>query len=86
MRMNRRQSICLAVTFVLACGHAYGQEYPHRAIRLIVPYPAGGPTDILGRITAQRLQVALGQPVVVENRAGGVTMIGADAVAKAAPS
>ncbi len=85
MRMNRRQSICLAVTFVLACGHAFGQEYPNRAIRLIVPYPAGGPTDILGRITAQRLQVALGQPVVVENRAGGVTMIGADAVAKAAP-
>jgi tripartite-type tricarboxylate transporter receptor subunit TctC len=77
------------ITFTIACSfvwsQAIAQEYPSRPIRLIVPYPAGGPTDILGRITAQRLQAALGQPVVVENRAGGVTMIGADAVAKAPP-
>jgi tripartite-type tricarboxylate transporter receptor subunit TctC len=85
MPPDLRHLICFALTCFFASAHSYGQEYPNRAIRLIVPYPAGGPTDILGRITAQRLQVVLGQPVVVENRAGGVTMIGADAVAKAAP-
>ena len=76
---------CLVFASLFACSLTGAQDYPSRAIRLIVPYPAGGPTDILGRITAQRLQSALGQPVVVENRAGGVTMIGADAVAKSPP-
>ncbi|MFM9883918.1 MAG: Bug family tripartite tricarboxylate transporter substrate binding protein [Burkholderiales bacterium] len=76
---------CLVFASLFACSLTGAQDYPSRAIRLIVPYPAGGPTDILGRITAQRLQSVLGQPVIVENRAGGVTMIGADAVAKAAP-
>ena len=83
MKSKLCSAICIA--FAVACSFAIAQEYPSRTIRFIVPYPAGGSTDILGRITAQRLQVVLGQPVVVENRAGGVTMIGADAVAKAAP-
>jgi tripartite-type tricarboxylate transporter receptor subunit TctC len=85
MSSKVQHSVCLALACFFASAPAVAQEYPSRAIRLIVPYPAGGPTDILGRITAQRLQTALAQPVVVENRAGGVTMIGADAVAKAAP-
>jgi len=82
--LSRARSL-LALVAILAPAIVPAQDYPNRAIRLVVPYPAGGPTDILGRITAQRLAAALGQPVVVENRAGGVTMIGADAVAKAAP-
>ena len=56
--------------------------YPHKPIRMIVPYPPGGPTDVLGRIVAQKLSESLGQQVVVENRPGASGMIGADAVAK----
>lgn len=59
--------------------------WPSRPIRIIVPYAPGGTTDIVGRRVGQRLSEVLGQPVVVENRAGGNTAIGADAVAKAAP-
>lgn len=59
--------------------------YPDRAIKLIIPFPAGGPTDALGRQLGQALATSLGQSVVVENRAGGNSAIGSDAVAKAAP-
>lgn len=57
--------------------------FPNRPIRIIIPYPPGGSTDIIGRRVGQRMSEAFGQPVVVENRAGGNTSIGADAVAKA---
>lgn len=60
-------------------------NYPNRTIRYIVPYPPGAFNDTLGRIFAQKLQEAWGVPVVVENRPGGGTLIGTDAVAKAAP-
>jgi tripartite-type tricarboxylate transporter receptor subunit TctC len=66
-------------------GQAFAQSYPSRAVRIIVPYAPGGTTDVVGRQMAQRLSEAFGQGVVVENRAGGNTAIGADAVAKAAP-
>lgn len=59
--------------------------YPDRPVRLIVPYPPGGATDVIGRVLAQELSGALGQSVVVENRAGAAGNIGADQVAKAAP-
>jgi tripartite-type tricarboxylate transporter receptor subunit TctC len=64
---------------------AAAQEFPSRPIRIIVPFPAGGPTDILSRIVAQKMSEDWGQPVVVENRPGGDTAIGAQQVAKAAP-
>jgi tripartite-type tricarboxylate transporter receptor subunit TctC len=60
-------------------------SFPSRPVRIIVPFPAGGPTDILSRVLAQRMSEDWGQPMVVENRAGGDTIIGAQAVAKAAP-
>ncbi len=60
-------------------------NYPNRPIRIIVPFPAGGPTDILSRVLAQRLSDDWGQAVVIENRPGGNTAIGAQAVAKADP-
>ena len=59
--------------------------YPDKAIRLIIPYPPGGATDVIGRIVAQRLGEALGQQVIADNRGGASGNIGAEAVAKAAP-
>jgi len=64
---------------------AAAQAWPSKPIRLVVPYPAGGPTDILGRVIAQRLSEALGQPVTVDNRPGASGNLGSDLVAKAAP-
>jgi tripartite-type tricarboxylate transporter receptor subunit TctC len=64
---------------------AQAQAYPSRTIRIIVPFPAGGPTDILSRVIAQKMSEDWGQPVVVENRPGADTAIGAVQVAKAAP-
>jgi len=61
------------------------RSFPNRTIRIVVPFPAGGPTDILSRIVAQKMSEDWGQPVVVENRPGANTAIGAQQVAKAAP-
>jgi len=62
---------------------ALAQEYPNRPLRFIVPYPPGALTDVLARVIGERLGTALKQPVVVENRAGAGTLLGADIVAKA---
>ncbi|MET0507790.1 MAG: tripartite tricarboxylate transporter substrate binding protein [Burkholderiaceae bacterium] len=72
---------------VAASGAAWAQAtaYPSRPIRLVIPFPAGGATDLLGRAVGQRLGTELGQPVVVENRPGAGGTIGADTVANAAP-
>jgi tripartite-type tricarboxylate transporter receptor subunit TctC len=64
---------------------ASAQEYPNRAIRLVVPYAAGGSTDTYGRILGQQLSEELGQPVVIDNRPGAATNVGTHIVAKAAP-
>jgi tripartite-type tricarboxylate transporter receptor subunit TctC len=71
---------------VLTAGPAMAQTaWPARALRLIVAYPTGGTTDAVARALADRLSTQLGQPVVVENKAGAAGAIGMDAVAKAAP-
>jgi tripartite-type tricarboxylate transporter receptor subunit TctC len=62
---------------------AQAQTYPSKPIKLIVPFPAGGTTDIVARIVAQRMSEAMGQPVAVENKGGAGGAIGADLVAKA---
>src|SRR5436190_14242082 len=59
------------------------QEYPNRPIRMIVPYPPGGPTDIMGRLTSEVLTKRLGQNVIVDNRGGAATAIGAEMAARA---
>ena len=64
---------------------AQAQTYPERPIRLIAPFPAGGLADVLARAVGDEMSKSLGQPVIVENRAGAGGNIGADAVAKAAP-
>jgi len=82
-----QRAICALFLLALA-GPALAQEprpYPNRTVRIIVPFPAGGPTDILARVIAQRMSEDWGQPVVVENRSGGDTVVGAQLVAKAAP-
>jgi len=70
---------------LLLATDATAQVFPQKTIRIVVPFPAGGTTDVVARILAQRMSENLGQPVVVENRAGAGGSIGADAVAKAAP-
>ena len=70
---------------VIAAGAASAQDYPAQTIKLIVPFIAGGPVDALARVVALHLQNRVGQNVIVENRSGGGTTIGAKAVAAAAP-
>src|SRR5215468_5106318 len=60
-------------------------DWPNRAIKLIIPYPAGGSTDVLFRILADRMKDKLGQSLVVENRSGASGNVGIDAVAKSTP-
>ena len=87
--IGRRQwlgaGLGLAMGAVPGAGAWAQGAFPSRPIRIIVPYAPGGTTDIVGRRMGQRLSELLGQPVVVENRAGGNTGIGAEAVAKSAP-
>ena len=65
---------------------AYAQQtYPNRPLRMIVPWPPGQATDLVGRVMAQKLSEVLGQQVVVDNRAGAGGMIGTDVAAKATP-
>jgi len=64
---------------------AWSQNYPSRPVRIIVPFAAGGPADIYARYVGQRLQEALGQPFIIEDRPGGGSVLGTDAVAKSAP-
>jgi tripartite-type tricarboxylate transporter receptor subunit TctC len=77
--------VLLVVALSLVAVTAIAQSYPVRPIRLIVPYPAGGPTDFVGRTVGQKLSQFLGQQVVVDNRPGAGTIIGSELVARAAP-
>jgi tripartite-type tricarboxylate transporter receptor subunit TctC len=89
MPLTRRQ----AVVFGLGGGFAIPaarpglaeSAYPNRIIKLIVPYPAGGTTDLLGRLVADRLKTGLGATVIVENKPGAATSLGAEQVARAEP-
>ncbi|WP_296908922.1 tripartite tricarboxylate transporter substrate binding protein [Polaromonas sp.] len=74
-----------AMTLCLASSAAFAQAWPARPISLIVPFPAGGTTDVLARVVGQELAKSLGQPVVVESRPGAGATLGADFVAKAKP-
>jgi tripartite-type tricarboxylate transporter receptor subunit TctC len=81
--------IALALLSGLAMGSAAAQEradaFPSRAIKIVVPFPAGGPSDVLARMIGQKMTEDWGQPVVIENRPGANTVLGAQQVAKAAP-
>ncbi len=75
----------VALAVIASAGSALAQGYPSRPIRLIVPFAAGGPADIIGRTAGSLIMAALGQPVVIENRPGAGGNPGHDAIAKAAP-
>lgn len=81
--IHRRALALMSLAALCAVMPAAAQTFPSKPIRIIVPYAPGGTTDIVGRRVGQRLSEVLGQPVVVENRAGGNTAIGVDVVAKA---
>ncbi|MBI3916021.1 MAG: hypothetical protein HY322_03315 [Betaproteobacteria bacterium] len=81
-RFARSALVGAALVFVAAAVAA--QQYPVKPIRIIVPFPPGGPTDTHSRWAGQQLSAAFGQPAVVENRAGAAGVIGTEAVAKAA--
>jgi tripartite-type tricarboxylate transporter receptor subunit TctC len=83
--MNWRTLSALACGLVLAAPQGHAAEYPTRAIKLIVPYAAGGPTDVLGRMVGDYLGRDLKQTVVVENKAGAQGAIGAEAAARSEP-
>src|SRR6476646_6830870 len=81
--------IALALLSGLATSPAIAQEradaFPTRAIKIVLPFPAGGPSDVLARMIGQKMSEDWGQPVVIENHPGANTVLGAQQVAKAAP-
>ena len=77
-----RVATCLLATSALA-HDAFAQDYPAKPVRIVVPFPPGGPVDFAARTVGSRLAAEFGQPVVIDNRPGAAGIIGADLVAKA---
>lgn len=84
-RRNLALALAAAAVALTAAGSCPAQTYPTRPIRVIVPYTAGSPNDVIVRLLAQRLEPKLGQPLVMDNRPGGGTAIGTKAAANAEP-
>ena len=86
MSTSQRVSSLIAVAALsLLSAAVVAQDYPSRPVKVIVPFGAGGPTDIFTRLLAEELRKALGEPLVMENRPGAGTIIGTDAAAKSPP-
>jgi len=84
--MQRRTLItACAVSLLCAAGGAWAQAYPTKPVKLVVPFAPGGTTDIVARVLAEKINGPLGQPLIVENRAGGGGSVGANETAKATP-
>jgi tripartite-type tricarboxylate transporter receptor subunit TctC len=87
LRFTKKAFVAFTLTACAALGWPVtaAADYPERSVRYVIPYPPGGATDVIGRVLAQELSTELGQPFVVENRAGAAGNIGADQVAKSDP-
>src|SRR5688572_94639 len=83
--MTLRNRFVLALLAAVCTLPAYAQTYPSKAVRVIVPFPPGGISDVLSRVMAAHLTSAMGQQFIVENRPGAGTTIAADVVAKSPP-
>src|SRR4051812_15972064 len=83
MSLSRRVALSLPLLALAASARA--EAWPTKPLRLVVPYPAGGPTDVLARALAAKMSEGLGQQIVVDNKPGGAGNIGSDIGAKAAP-
>jgi tripartite-type tricarboxylate transporter receptor subunit TctC len=85
LKLVAATTLALLAALTQSVAQDAARDYPNRAIHIVVPFPAGGPADVAARLLAQRMNEDWGQPVIVDNRPGGNTVIGAQAVAKAAP-
>jgi len=88
MKLPRRNFLHLAAgaaTLPTVARITWAQAYPTRPITIIVPFPPGGPTDIIGRVLVERMRASLGQPIIIENVTGAGGSIGVGRVARAAP-
>src|SRR5690349_20910628 len=77
------RAFVLAIVMIFASAGGYCADYPSKPVRLVVPFPAGGTTDVMGRLIGQQLSARLGQQFIIDNRPGAAGGIGADVVAKA---
>ena len=87
-RFSRREALASIAVTALCGAQAQAQDasgYPSKPVRIVVPFTAGGSSDVMGRIVAEKLSVSLGQPVLVENKAGAAAILGTNFVAKAPP-
>lgn len=85
MRFSKCVGVALFISIAAAAGAAAAQNFPTKTVRLILPFPPGGPSDILGRAIAQKLTEQLGQQVIADNRAGAGGNLGLELTAKAPP-
>src|ERR1044071_2823458 len=84
--VTRVKAVVAAVLLLFTFGrYACAQEFPTKPVRFVVPFPPGGPNDLVVRIISPKMQELLGQPFIVDNRAGANGIIGSELVAKSAP-
>ncbi|MEO6322492.1 MAG: tripartite tricarboxylate transporter substrate-binding protein, partial [Polaromonas sp.] len=85
--LNRRTWLCVLASAAALCAgaSAQAQTFPNKPIKIVVPFSAGGATDVLARVLAEKMAAGLGQPIIIDNKPGAAGIIGTDAVAKAPP-
>ena len=85
MTLSKRHFVQTLAASMLPWQAARANAYPSKPVQLVIPFPPGGATDVVGRLLAKKLGPRLGQPIVIENKSGAGTVVGATAVANAAP-